>query len=508
MQILSLHPRHDANVAVLAKNDYHIIELERVFNERHLDWMHPGIPGLSPSKISQILAEHLRQFFPGGFDAGVVSEAKAPPIEPFNIAHWHHYQHHRAHAAVAFYQSPFPQALVISYDGGGEDGYFRSFLADYQSGITYLDEGLRLNLGSAYAVLAEPILEIKRSTISLFPNAGKMMGLAGYGSPVKKWLPAIRDFYRDVKKSALRIPELPLLGVRLGVDLSGKTLSGQLAADYAATCQQAFEDVLFAAIWPIMRANPLPVCLTGGCALNVIFNEKLSRRADVPVFVPPNPNDCGLALGSMLLHVPPARTINVTYAGLPLLDMELLESHKNKRKIDAVGVAKLLAAGKILGVARGGSEHGPRALGNRSILADPGIMGLKDRLNRRIKFRESFRPYGPITKEDKVTEYFECGRCDMSFMSFNPQVKSSWGHLAAVVHVDGSARVQTVRRDQNPWIYEVLDAFESSQGYALLLNTSFNTKGRPILTTVKEALEVLRNTEIDGVVIEDWLCLR
>ena len=390
--VLSIHPYHDSNIAVLSAGSYFVLELERFFGERHIDWMSPTAVDLNPEKISCLIAAYLERCFPGGFGRGIITHATHPPLEPFKIADWRIEAHHRSHAAAAFYQSPFRKAVVVSYDGGGPDGYFRVFQADYECGVRYLGDGLKLNLGSAYAVLAEPIKEINRTTKSLFPNAGKMMGLAAYGSVVTRWLPAIHCFYRNVRNSGERLKLLPALGQEIGLDLGGKNLSGPAAADYAATCQQGFEDVLFEALLPVAQAQQIPLCLSGGCALNVSFNEKLARRLRIPVFVPPNPNDCGLAVGALLLYQPPRERVDLTYAGLPLLDLERLDQHAPKFRITPVEVARLLADGKIIGVARGRSEHGPRALGNRSILADPAVSGLKGRLNQKIKYREDFRP--------------------------------------------------------------------------------------------------------------------
>jgi carbamoyltransferase len=168
-------------------------------------------------------------------------------------------------------------------------------------------------------------------------------------------------------------------------------------------------------------------------------------------------------------------------------------------------IARLLAQGKIIGVARGNSEHGPRALGNRSILCDPGVTGMKDRLNHEVKFREWFRPYAPVTRLQSAGRYFEIDQ-PAPYMSFAPRVREEWkARLAAIVHEDGTARVQTVTVAQNPWLYELLERFEAISGYDVLMNTSFNSKGRPILTTAAEALELLSTTSLDFVVIEDRL---
>ncbi|MBN8627378.1 MAG: hypothetical protein J0M17_18020 [Planctomycetes bacterium] len=462
------------------------------------------------------MVELVRRLYPGvDFDFGIVVARRARGLEKewgeLSVARWKAAAHHRAHAAVAFYQSSFDRALVISYDGGGNDGWFRTFIASRKDGVQYLDDGIRINLGSAYGALAVPIQEIHTNASNTLPNAGKLMGLAAYGAPRAEWRQAIREFYiRTLDHSGRRIRQLPTLGAAIGLDLSGPdTISGQDAYDFAATGQAVFEEIFFEHALPTIAKYKLPVCLSGGCALNVITNEKLARTIDYPVFVPPNPNDCGLPLGAILQHFPPQYPIQITYAGVPLLDAGKLDDVCTEDDIQGArieNVARLLALGNIVGVARGNSEHGPRALGNRSLLCDPGNPQMKDRLNVKVKFRESFRPYAPVVRRCDAAKYFDCLDYDMSYMSFNPTVRPEWRHrIPAIVHADQTARVQTVTREQNRWLFDLLTAFEVLTGYGVLLNTSFNTKGKPILSTVAEVLENLAMTDIDYAIVEDRL---
>ena len=155
---------------------------------------------------------------------------------------------------------------------------------------------------------------------------------------------------------------------------------------------------------------------------------------------------------------------------------------------------------------RGNSEHGPRALGNRSILCDPSVPNMKDRLNGKVKFREAFRPYAPVVRAHDAPLFFEHARNNMSFMSFNPLVKPEWRQsLASAIHVDATARAQTVTPRQNPWLCDVLTEFARLSGYGALLNTSFNSKGKPMVARISEALEVFFATDIDCLVIDTWL---
>jgi carbamoyltransferase len=161
-----------------------------------------------------------------------------------------------------------------------------------------------------------------------------------------------------------------------------------------------------------------------------------------------------------------------------------------------------LERGKIVGVVRGNSEHGPRALGNRSIICNPAISDMKDILNEKVKHREWYRPFAPVVRLEDVSEYFEWDR-ESRWMSFCPKVKEEWREkLPAITHVDGTARVQTITREQNEWLYDLLTNFKEKTGIGVLLNTSFNVNGKPILSTYKDAFHIYDTTDIDGLILE------
>jgi carbamoyltransferase len=174
-----------------------------------------------------------------------------------------------------------------------------------------------------------------------------------------------------------------------------------------------------------------------------------------------------------------------------------------KYDLDMKEVVQDLSEGKIVGVVRGRSEHGPRALGNRSIICNPSFPEMKDILNAKVKHREWYRPFAPVVRLEDVNKYFEW-TTDSRWMSFAPVVKKRWRKkLAAITHVDNTARVQTVTREQNPWLYDLITAFEKKTGVGVVLNTSFNVNGMPILTTLKDAFYVFEHTEMDTLIIED-----
>ena len=251
----------------------------------------------------------------------------------------------------------------------------------------------------------------------------------------------------------------------------------------------------------------LPLITVGGCALNILLNTKLQQILDRPVFVPPNPNDCGIATGMILNHMKPEQAIDVTYAGIPVLDKHTLMSHVEERRgveLQTDRLAMDLANGLIVGVVRDTAEHGPRALGNRSILCNPAFPDMKDILNAKVKNREWYRPFAPVCRLEDVEKYFNFSG-ESRWMSFCPTVKEEWREkLVSITHVDGTARVQTVTREQNPWLYDLIGEFEKYSGIGVLLNTSFNVNGKPILSRYTDALKVYDKSQMDCLVLSDY----
>jgi carbamoyltransferase len=248
--------------------------------------------------------------------------------------------------------------------------------------------------------------------------------------------------------------------------------------------------------------------MTGGCALNVLVNEKVKCLYDRPLYVPPNPHDGSLSLGHMFLYRKPTERVNITYSGLPLLGsragLNFFVTKYKAKKVNKKEIAQLIKDGKILGLVYGDSEVGPRALGNRSIVCDPNIADMKDILNSKVKFREWYRPFAPFCKKEEAHKYFETRNFDnLEYMSYAPMVKVDT--LPSITHVDGSARLQTVTEESHPHFYELLTEFGKISETNVLLNTSFNIRGYPILSTIEDALYALNKTDMDYVVIEDYL---
>ena len=448
-----------------------------------------------------------------------------------------HGWHHESHAYGVFYQSPFKEALIFSFDGGGDDGEFNVYHAVRGQDIERLeqvknpivgDPNLYYNLGFAYMIFGQYLKDIQLDNVGdgnlVWP--GKIMGLVSYGNVNNEWLEHFIHFFKSDPDGAADdyIAKLNKLGEAIGVqfDIQNR-LEGQTAYDVAATAQRAFEECFIEVAKPYFDKYPdLPVCITGGCALNIILNTRIKQEFNKEVFVGPNPNDCGIALGLMLRHLKPEQPVDITYKGLPILDKhmvaQLIAEYGNVKKLmprdndyyhpfeqyDPSILVKDLAGGKIVGVVQGQAEHGPRALGHRSILCNPSIPEMKDILNKKVKNREWYRPFAPVVRLEDVNKYFEW-EGDARWMSFCPTVREEWREkLAAITHVDNTARVQTVTKEQNEWLYNLLTEFEKETGVGVLLNTSFNVNGKPILSTYKDAFIIYDRTELDCLLLEDY----
>jgi len=435
-----------------------------------------------------------------------------------------HCLHHEGHAAGCFYQSPHNEMLIFSFDGGGNDGKFNVYhcvrgesprLLECVTSPLSDSPHIHYDLGFPYMMLGHYLKDINFEDLGtgnlVYP--GKMMGLSSYGKVKKKWLPAFMKFYKSNLNGLDFQQHVDELGEKIGVkfDIYDR-IEGKLGWDIAATTQRAFEDSFLEVALPYMNQYPdLPIGITGGCGLNILLNTRLVTEFKREVFVAPDPNDCGIALGILLNHLKPEKAFDSTYSGTTLLDLDNLSYYIQNSNakflshfLDQDDLVKDLSDGKIVGVARGRSEHGARALGNRSILCNPSLPEMKDVLNAKVKHREWYRPFAPVVRLEDISKYFEW-EGESRWMSFCPKVKDEWkDKLGAITHVDGTARVQTVTREQNEWLYDLLTKFEEETGVGVLLNTSFNVDGKPILSTCKDAFTILEKTEMDCLIIEDY----
>ncbi len=433
--------------------------------------------------------------------------------------------HHQSHAAGSFYQSSYKEALIFSFDGGANDGKFNIYKASRENSVELIERVLSPNfdrifsidydLGFPYMVFGHFLSDIRLETLDdgnlVYP--GKLMGLASYGKIIKKWLPHFINFYKSDPQGTTYQEKLNELGSKINIEFDHTNrIGGETGYNIAATSQKAFETCFLEVAKPYLdKYTNIPVIITGGCGLNIILNTKLVEEFDREVFVGPNPNDCGIAAGMLLHELKPEHQVDLTYKGTPLLDYNNLASHIQNSPISFKSfdfnldvLVNDLVNGEIVGVVRGNSEHGPRALGNRSILCDPSFPEMKKILNEKVKNREWYRPFAPVVRLEDISKYFEW-ESESRWMSFCPQVKKEWQtKLASIVHIDGTARVQTVTRHQNPWLYDLLTEMDYKKGIGVLLNTSFNVAGKPILSTIADAFKIFEVSQMDNLLVENY----
>jgi carbamoyltransferase len=518
---LSIYGSHDSSVTFIDnEGGYCVLEYERFVKKRYAAFSNnfkaeedPRVGCGTTEKQRRQFLSYIKKKLDREINTILYNELSKEDMDLisqyFPNAVYKKMEHHRSHAYCAYYQSGFNKAIIVSIDGGG---------MDYDGVATtkvYLAEGDNIktiyrstkNLGNSYGAIGYLISDIRHgldSKVFCLSYAGKTMGICAYGNHKEEWLPTMRKFYETGGHG------FSLLEECIGTTPSLNCIGGQKAYDLAATSQYVFEEECMRIILPFVKKYNCNVVMTGGCALNVLYNQrihKIIKKLGSKLYVPPNPNDCGLSLGQMLIEYP--RQINeVVYNGFEVLDKEDLPMHIENRKatkINAKGIAELLKKGKIVGLVYGNSEVGPRALGNRSIICDPSFLDMKEILNKKVKFREWYRPFAPACLLEDANKYFVNPR-ESNYMSYAPAVKKEYrAKLPSIVHQDGTARLQTVTKDQHYVFWSILEEMKNQSAIPVILNTSFNIKGLPILTTIEDALFVLDNTEMDYVVIEDYL---
>jgi carbamoyltransferase len=439
-------------------------------------------------------------------------------------------EHHLSHAASAFFPSPFEHAAVVTADGVGEWA------------TTTLGVGNDMDLELGHEIRYPHSLGLLYSAFTSYLgfeiNEGeyKVMGMAAYGRPTQ--VDKVRKLVSLAADGSFRL-DMRYFGYHHGlqslsdafVDLFGPARDPELAmneqyADIAASIQAVTEDGMLGLT---RRARELSgsknLCLAGGVALNVLANSRVLREAGFDqVWVQPAAGDSGGCVGAAtylyhsVLRQPRGQPMQTAYLG-PDFSNETIRAflereeiaHTTLRAGDLVpSVARLLAANNVIGWFQGRMEFGPRALGARSILANPIEPTMQDTLNAKIKHRELFRPFAPSTPREAVDTFFELDSCgaerESPFMLFIARVRPEKRHLLpAVTHVDGTARVQTVRREHNPLFHDLLCAFGELTGVPVLLNTSFNVRGEPIVCTPEEAFNSFSHTDMDYLVLGNAL---
>lgn len=510
MNILSIHTQHDANLSVQINNKIALVlELERIFNKRYYSCSDDPI--IFRKEWREVMNEVYAIVGSIRFDYVItnwVAPSKVVILKSIISADkWVKCNHHMAHAALGYYTSSFKAPLILSADGGGNDGVF-NFYEIKKDEITLVERKL-LNLGTPYRLLATLMPEIthnkQQPRMGHLSLSGKIMGYSALGKVVTEWIEPLKEYYLFYQYP---IQALYSLGNRIGLELEeGFCLNKEDAVNLAATSQRVFELIIIDEIGAKLKESKYDgIILSGGVALNVLANTKIKETFKLNVHVPSAPNDSGISLGSIFSLFPPIEQQNITYKGLPLINNLPADINKIGKTFLLAEIARLLVEeDAIIGVIRNNSEVGPRALGNRSIICYPDSIYKKEIINNKIKFREWFRPLAPIVKEDKTSVFFK-ENISSPFMSFAYPIKKELeGMFPAIEHLDKTARLQTVTINQNKWIYNLLDEIECLTSYPIILNTSFNSNGKPLVTNGKEGLEILKETELTHVIINDKL---
>lgn len=527
--VISAYGSHNAAISMYYKGEYTVVELERWLNLKNI-----GLANYMPCSHPQIVFDEVTDYLlkkAGRSEVDTYITGYVSGIKPkFKYKNHITVDHHTAHAATAFYQSPFDKSLVISFDGGGDGSYFNFYYADKTSGIKLLHR-LPNDLGFPYMVLADYLKDIKRDSLTIgnLVYAGKLMGLCSFGNVREDWLPHFIEFYKafvysgdsyigglETSRSAIR-QLFTSIGLMDGFDFETTRFEGQIAWDIAATTQKAFEEAFLELAAPYLdEYKELPLSIAGGCGLNVLLNARLLEMKRGNVFVPPNTNDCGISVGGILAHIAPKYPVDLTYSGLPVMDAHEFSSIVQDRSkytvyenVTIEELAEFVADNNIVGLIQGNSEHGSRALGNRSIICNPSG-NMKDVLNEKVKHREWYRPFAPIVRLEDANKYFHYDyNVESRHMTFVATVRDEYQPiLPAITHEDGTARLQTVTRLQNELIYDLITEFEKHAGHAVILNTSFNVNGKPILTRLSDAFDILDETELDAIFYEGNLIFK
>ncbi|MFL6936335.1 MAG: carbamoyltransferase [Xanthobacteraceae bacterium] len=457
-------------------------------------------------------------------------------------------EHHQAHAASAFYPSPFRSAAILTMDGVGEWTTTSVGFGEEKALSIHREIHFPHSLGLLYSAFTY--------YLGFKVNSGeyKVMGLAPYGEP--KYASLIRDHLIDIKPDGSFNLDLSYFDYCTALRMTNEkfdTLMGgpprkpeewltQRHMDIAASIQSVTEDAVAQLVDSVVaRFGTRDLCLAGGVALNCVANGKVLRSGKVDrLWIQPAAGDAGGALGAALaayhLYLDKPRLSHNSLDGMSgsLLGPEFAQGEIEGR-LRAAGAryevlaedaiidetAQALVAQKAIGWFQGRMEFGPRALGSRSILGDPRAPDMQKRLNLKIKYRESFRPFAPSVRHEDVAEWFELDEASPYMLlvadvaekhrvAMTDEQKALFGidklnvprsTIPAVTHVDYSARVQTVHRDTNPRFHQLLSKFRDMTGCPVLVNTSFNVRGEPIVCTPEDAFRCFMGTELDVLAI-------
>lgn len=453
-------------------------------------------------------------------------------------------EHHQSHAASAFYCSPYEEATVVTLDGVGE----------YET-LT-ISHGTSKGLKKLVSVSLPHSIGLFYSSVTAFlgfrvnEDEYKVMGMAGFGQPefYKEFLSwftiedngAItlkQDYFNFLTPSEL--PYTQKMIERFGkprkpesdfnpFEKDTSPGSDRYYANIAASVQKCTEEVILEVCKKaIQQTKCTNLCMSGGVALNSLANGRIKREITKNLYIQPAAGDAGSALGAALfyrhevLKQPKKTILENPYLGKVYDDASIEKAlkasfTKDWRRFDNTAelcthVAGLIKDGNVIGWMQGGFEWGPRALGARSILANPMLPGMQDTVNRKIKFREPFRPFAPAILPEHAQEYFQMDAAGSSLdpeyfmLAVHPVKEDKKKLIPSVTHVDGTARVQLINKKMNPIFYQLVEAFGKQTGVPILINTSFNLRGEPIVTSPSDAIKTFEWSGMDYLVLGHYV---
>ena len=441
-------------------------------------------------------------------------------------------EHHLSHASYSFFTSPFDETAILTTDGVGE--WSTTSIGRGENNSVELLQDIRWphSLGLFYSAFTY--------FLGFQVNEGeyKLMGLASYGKP--KYYDLILENLIDVKDDGSIHLNMDYFAFTYDKVMTNQKFSelfgikrrdeneevSQIHFDIGASAQRVLEDVLLKMVeYVYKKTKSKNLCLGGGVALNGVANYRILQESSFEnIHIPPSPGDAGSAIGAAQYlyysHHKQNRELQVDSTKKIIENVYVGPSYSTdeiKKFLDQKGIkyeilddaeivkncAKLISEGNVVGWYQGKMEWGPRALGNRSILADPRRKDMKDILNEKIKHRESFRPFAPSILEEHVSEYFEMNIPSPYMLMVAPVKKPE--KIPAVTHVDGTGRLQTVSKNSNPLYYKLISEFYSLTGVPVIINTSMNVKGEPIVNTPEQAYNMLTKTDMDCIFLRNFL---
>lgn len=477
------------------------------------------------------------------FDLDIIKADKQIIIDGGTLNGDRHYHHHLCHAFSSFAQSPAKEAFCLTWDGVGDDAGFCTTKIDESGNVEEFQKYV-YDFGHTFNKCGQKLDPLESKSIIDVP--GKLMGYSAYGKECDKtdeWISMFRKSSRykltleDMEK--IETPELresridgsdrvnrnpngtikAMRNVRAKLwteaGLTAKKLNSttSITENFAYASQKFMEDSFIEVVEDFrgeIERYSNNLVLSGGCSLNVICNEKVRKEfPDLNVYVGVCVNDSGLSFGLLYKYmldeniITADKRFDVRYGGMRIYDnhsLNICSKMEHNRKVDAKKIAELLRRGKIVGLVQGRHEFGPRALGNRSILCDASFPEMKHVLNQKVKNREWYRPYAPVCRREDAPRYFNAASFDnLEFMSYAVDVKDEYQDVfPCITHIDGTARLQTVTEESNKLLYDILGDVSG-----VLLNTSLNVQGKPICNRFQEALDILKTTEMDYLVVEN-----